>query len=383
MAAPEHHNSPPVPAGLAITAVRVPPPGSLAGHAAVGGSASGPDDDFRTCHALREKQELALWGNLDRCPTLAEAAEFWRGNAYEDRFLFLARLGHETAGLCSVTLPLRENTATAGVDVLVAPAYRRRGLGRVLLRHVEDLARSRGRTSLDGYFEVPIGHAATGATVPAKSGAGALPLAEPGTAFALASGYDLEQVERSSSLALPVPGDVLDQLAARATGTSGDYTLVWWDSSCPADLVDKFAELKAHMSVDVPTAGLDWGLEDWDAARVRSGEEQLARSGTEAVVVAAQHRGTGDLVGYTVLEWRPGVPASILQNDTLVVAAHRGHNLGLLLKLANVRRAQERWPAARSVLTWNASENQHMLAINGALGFKPAGYEGEWQKRLG
>jgi hypothetical protein len=24
-----------------------------------------------------------------------------------------------------------------------------------------------------------------------------------------------------------------------------------------------------------------------------------------------------------------------------------------------------------------------MLAINIALGFKPAGYEGEWQKRLG
>lgn len=332
---------------------------------------------------MREQQELALWGNLDRCPTLAEAAEFWRGNAYEERFLFLARLGHKTAGLCSVTLPLRDNTSTAGVDVLVAPAYRRRGLGRTLLRHVEDLARSRGRTSLDGYFEVPLRDAPAGATVPAKSGAGGLPLANPATAFALASGYELEQVERGSSLGLPVADAVLDRLAARAIETSGDYSLVWWDGPCPEDLVDKYAELKAHMSVDVPTAGLDWGLEEWDAARVRSGEEELERSGTEASVVAAQHRGTGDLVGYTVLEWRPGVPASILQNDTLVVAAHRGHNLGLLLKLANVRRAQQRWPAARSVLTWNASENQHMLAINGALGFKPAGHEGEWQKRLG
>lgn len=383
MAAVEHHASTPNPAGLAISAVHVPPPGSLAGPAAVDGSAIGPDDDFRTCHALREQQELALWGNLDRCPTLAEAAEFWRGNAYEERFLFLARLGHETAGLCSVTLPLRDNTSTAGVDVLVAPAYRRRGLGRTLLRHVEDLARSRGRTSLDGYFEVPLRDAPAGATVPAKSGAGGLPLANPATAFALASGYELEQVERGSSLALPVADAVLDRLAARAIETSGDYSLVWWDGPCPEDLVDKYAELKAHMSVDVPTAGLDWGLEEWDAARVRSGEEELERSGTEAAVVAAQHRGTGDLVGYTVLEWRPGVPASILQNDTLVVAAHRGHNLGLLLKLANVRRAQQRWPAARSVLTWNASENQHMLAINGALGFKPAGHEGEWQKRLG
>jgi hypothetical protein len=43
----------------------------------------------------------------------------------------------------------------------------------------------------------------------------------------------------------------------------------------------------------------------------------------------------------------------------------------------------EAQPAARSLLTWNAVENRHMLAINTLLGFKPAGYEGEWQKRLG
>jgi hypothetical protein len=77
------------------------------------------------------------------------------------------------------------------------------------------------------------------------------------------------------------------------------------------------------------------------------------------------------------------VPESIVQQDTLVTSEHRGRRLGMLTKVANLRRAQSRWPSARSVLTWNANENQHMLAINIALGFKPAGYEGEWQKRLG
>jgi hypothetical protein len=37
---------------------------------------------------------------------------------------------------------------------------------------------------------------------------------------------------------------------------------------------------------------------------------------------------------------------------------------------------------AESAIAWNASENRHMLAINFSLGFKPAGFEGEWQKRL-
>ena len=32
------------------------------------------------------------------------------------------------------------------------------------------------------------------------------------------------------------------------------------------------------------------------------------------------------------------------------------------------------------VITFNAAENDHMLAINIALGFRPAGYDGEWQR---
>ncbi|WP_411373924.1 hypothetical protein ACLH0K_12675 [Arthrobacter sp. MPF02] len=109
----------------------------------------------------------------------------------------------------------------------------------------------------------------------------------------------------------------------------------------------------------------------------------MVRSSVQSVVAAALHRETRELVAYTVLNWRPAVPASIAQQDTLVAGDHRGHRLGMLIKLANLRRAQARWRSARSILTWNASENQHMLAINIALGFKPAGYEGEWQKRLG
>jgi hypothetical protein len=128
---------------------------------------------------------------------------------------------------------------------------------------------------------------------------------------------------------------------------------------------------------------MDWEGEDWDAARVREEEQTMARGGVQSAVTAALHSATGELVAYTVLNWRPGVPASIAQQDTLVTAKHRGRRLGTLIKVANLRRAQGRWPSARSVLTWNASENQHMLAINIALGFRPAGYEGEWQKRLG
>ncbi|MDQ0690092.1 GNAT family N-acetyltransferase [Arthrobacter sp. W4I7] len=364
-------------AGLSIAAVEVPPVSGIASGAGHSGA------DFRECHALRVAHELAVWGNLDRCPTLPEALEYWRGNEYEERHLYLARLGSETVGMCSVTLPLRENFHTAGIDVLIAPAHRRQGLGHALLDHAEAVARNRGRTSLDAYHEVPLRGTEGTALLPAKSGAGGLPLDEPAVAFAVAAGYELEQVERSSRLELPVPPDVLDRLEADAAPRAADYTITGWDETCPEDLVHVYARLKETMSTDVPLAGLDWEREDWDDARVHEEEQALIRGGVQSAVTAAVHRSTGQLVAYTVLNWRAGVPDSIGQQDTLVESEHRGRRLGILIKVANLRRAQARWPAARSVLTWNANENQHMLAINIALGFKPAGSEGEWQKRLG
>jgi GNAT superfamily N-acetyltransferase len=368
--------------GLHIAEVAVPP--SDGTPLPIGQGSAGKDSaEFQECHALRVEHEIAVWGNLDRCPTLQEAAEFWRGNQYEERHQYLAKRGTETVGVCSVTLPLKENTCTAGIDVLIAPAHRRRGFGSALLEHAEAVARGRGRTSLDAYHEVPL-EAAKGANLlPAKSGAGGLPLDEPAVAFAVAAGYELEQVERSSRLALPVSGALLGRLESEALARSKDYVLTGWDDSCPEDLVHAYARLKAAMSTDAPIAGMDWEGEDWDAGRVRAEEQTLIQGGVQSAVTAALQGSTGELVAYTVLNWHPGVPESILQQDTLVTWGHRGWRLGMLTKLANLRRAQDRWPAARSVLTWNANENQHMLAINTALGFKPAGYEGEWQKRLG
>ena len=361
---------------LVIAAVVVPPAGGAPDTARVAG-------DLRDCQALRAAQDMAVWGNLDRCLTDREALEYWRGNRYEERPLFLARIGSEPVGLCSVTVPLQDNTATAGIDVLVVPRWRRRGIGRALLGHAEAVARTRGRSSLAAYHELPLGPPEGARMLAAKSGSGHLPMDHPATAFAVAHGYQLEQVERSSRLALPVPGDLLARLEAEGHAHAAHYTLTSWDDHCPEGLVAGYARLRVRMSTDAPTAGMDWQREDWDAARVREDESAFGRGGVQSSVAAALHRHTGELVAYTVLTWRPEVPGSLIQQDTLVAAEHRGHRLGMLVKAANLRRAQEKWPPARSVLTWNASENQHMLAINTALGFRPAGCEGEWQKRLG
>jgi GNAT superfamily N-acetyltransferase len=367
---------------LVITPVKIPLTADAGAYVPDGSPDSATE--FHECHALLEAYELEKWGNLDRCPTFLEDLEHWRGSEYVERRLFIAREGGQTVGMCSVTLPLRENTTTAGINVLVSVGYRRQGRGRRLLEHAEAVATARGRTSLDAYCELPADKVErAGPLVPAKSGAGGLPADDPSVAFAAACGYELEQVERASRLALPVPADQIQELESAARRRAGGYAVVAWGDTCPEWLVAEYAVLRNRMTIDVPTAGMNWEAEAWDPARVRHEERANGRGGVQAQVAAALHESTGRLVAYTVLTWRAGVPASIIQQDTLVTAEHRGRKLGLLIKAANLRAAQERWPVARSVLTWNAVENQHMLAINISLGFKPAGYEGEWQKRLG
>ncbi|MBT2594488.1 GNAT family N-acetyltransferase [Arthrobacter sp. ISL-72] len=364
--------------GLAITAVAVHEPGDE-------GTERGAD--LRACRDLRDAHHLAKWGNLDRGSTLREDQEYWRGTEYEERLQFLARLDGVPAGTCSVVLPLKENTGVAWIEVLVDARFRRQGIGRRLLAVAEEKGRGRERKVFEGYCEEPVQPwdelvGPDHEELPAKSGSGGVPLNLASTRFALACGYELEQVERSSRLALPVDPGLLATLEAGALVHARGYRVVGWEGSCPAPLVDAYAVLKGRMSADVPTAGLEAEIEEWDAARVRDEEQRWARSGVIPLVAAVQHAGTGELAAYTVLSYRPERPHVLIQEDTLVAGPHRGHRLGLLVKIANIRRAQEIWPAAASVITWNASENRHMLAINISLGFKPAGFEGEWQKRL-
>ncbi|WP_309108162.1 hypothetical protein [Arthrobacter sp.] len=160
------------------------------------------------------------------------------------------------------------------------------------------------------------------------------------------------------------------------------YSLVGWEGSCPGEFIAPYAELRGRMTANAPRAGLELEKVNRDTDRVREEQETWVKSGVEALVSAALHNGTGRLAGYSVLSYRRVKPHVVLQEDTLVASDHRGHRLGMVVKIANIRRAQETWPAARTVLTWNASENRHMLAINTSLGFKPSGFEGEWQKRL-
>ena len=129
----------------------------------------------------------------------------------------------------------------------------------------------------------------------------------------------------------------------------------------------------SRMSTDAPTGGLSYEEETWDVDRVRHVEDTWMQAGNISLVTAARHRESGELAAYSVLELAPSKPWLADQDDTLVAAGHRGHRLGMLVKIRNLRRLLADYPAVERVITFNAAENDHMLAINIALGFRPGG----------
>jgi hypothetical protein len=68
--------------------------------------------------------------------------------------------------------------------------------------------------------------------------------------------------------------------------------------------------------------------------------------------------------------------------DTSVLKAHRGHRLGLLLKLGMLYWLREEEPQLRAVDTSNAVTNTHMVGINEAIGYRVVGTSFEWQRRF-
>lgn len=347
-------------------------------------SLDAPDaTDFLEFSDLSDAVVLELWGNLDRATPRAARLEAWRDDDYEHLQLFFVRLDGRMAARSWVRFTQQENLQDAFLRVDVLQEFSGRGIGQALLRHAEELAAEHGRTTLQSYTEHAPGFDPDGLGIlKPGTGTGGVPAAARSVRFAVAAGYTLEQVTRFSALDLPPSDGVLDAQEREAAGIAGDqYQILGWTDRCPEEYVEQMALLMSRMSTDSPAGELHYDAEVWDAKRVRHVEDEWKRTGQESLVAVARHKDSGELAAYSVLQYSGEKPWLAVQDDTLVAKAHRGHRLGMLVKVLNLRRLQQGHPEVERVVTFNAAENDHMLAINFALGFRPAGYDGEWQRR--
>jgi RimJ/RimL family protein N-acetyltransferase len=179
---------------------------------------------------------------------------------------------------------------------------------------------------------------------------------------------------------LPVDEQRLANLEAEARGASSGYQLlIWWDHT-PDELLEDRALLERRMSTDAPHGDLPVEEEHWDGERIREYEAlHVARGRT---VLSAGAVKDGRLVAFTDLQVPLADPRRAHQAGTFVLAEHRGHRLGALVKTAVLRELASSLPAVRRISTYNYESNAPMVAVNEALGFRPAGQLSTWSLRF-
>jgi GNAT superfamily N-acetyltransferase len=263
--------------------------------------------------------------------------------------------GARVLGWYVIELPDLENLDRAMVIPLVHPAYRRRGVGRELLRHAAGRAAAGGRSVL--------GSVALQGTA--------------GEAFARQAGAKAGLVEARRVLDLTaVPPGTYPRLRADAAGKAGGYTLVRWLGATPDEYIAKIAGALNAMN-DAPS---DEGWEDdlWDADRVRQRHDGVVHLSTlHRYSVAALREETGEMAALTQVFIDPEVPWWGQQGITAVTGPHRGHRLGLLTKTTMLEWLAEAEPALERIITGNADSNSYMISVNETLGFRL--FEPAWQ----
>lgn len=227
--------------------------------------------------------------------------------------------------------------APVEVEIAVADGFRRRGVGKALLRAL--------RMALRG----------VAATMRTET------YSEDGVRFALSEGMSVGVRESRQVTVLP---------SAHAHGAvPRGFEVRSWAGNCPDDLVEDWALLRMRMSEAVPVGELSRIVHAADVEAVRVNERRMQEQGYVLVRSMATRDGAG--VGYTEMFLSQFDPEIVHQDDTFVEHRFRGKGVGRALKAENLRRLMSLPRAAESRLlqTYTAVTNEPMLALNRSVGF--------------
>lgn len=348
---------------------------------AIPDSLDAPDAaEFLACVEVRNTVWSDDSGTDDLSYTAAELLPGWQKTTFEPKRMFAGRLDGRLVARAVYETRTEEAADTVWLMAEVLRDARGHGVGEVLARHLESIALSEGKTRAIVYAP---SWKTGGIRIPSPTGFGSVPAGTPEVRLLQGLGYTLEQVERGSRLALPLESGVLQEAHDSALAAAGpDYRVHTWAGPTPPEWREGIAHLLTRMSTDAPTAGLEEPEDPWTVDRLLEDEAKEAESPRTSVVAAVEHLPSGALVGFTEMTVPAEVERSVDQEDTIVLREHRGHRLGMLLKAANVLWLERVSPGHPSIITYNAEENRHMLAVNEALGFVPFVYEGAWRKDL-
>jgi GNAT superfamily N-acetyltransferase len=268
------------------------------------------------------------------------------------RVLFGGYDATELVGTVALDLPLLDNLHVAYVQVGVLPERRRKRVGATLHETATDFVIGRGRSVVITEVHTPVGG-----------------LPSPGVRFAEAMGYTTAQVNEEKLVDLFATEPTWQAFVEEVAPHHAEYRFMSWTNVLPDELLDGYCALLESFNEEAPIGDLQVEREVWDGKRVRD-REALGRKSGRITVGTAAVAPDGSVAGFTEIVIRDVSPQRGFQSGTLVPKAHRGHRLGLALKLINHARVREQFPLCQRLLTGNAGANLHMNAVNDRLGYQ-------------
>jgi hypothetical protein len=179
-----------------------------------------------------------------------------------------------------------------------------------------------------------------------------------------------------------VDEEALETLHSKAKERASGYAVRQWTDFAPDDLIDDVAYLDGRLSTDAPMGDLGLEPDNVDADRIRAVEQVVVKRGRHSFHSGIVHEASGRLVAWTTISNDLDVPWHAWQQITIVDPDHRGHRLGALVKVENLRFFRANMPEVQIVDTFNAAENSYMIAINEDMGFRPKFAFANWKREI-
>ncbi len=267
----------------------------------------------------------------------------------DERYLYVPDGSDAPVGVLDISLPRRDNLHLVWAEIAVHPDHRGRGHGHAIMDEVLHRARESGRTT------VWVGTAEDDAR---------------SRTFLESYGfvYASHDARRRQVLADVNSAEVERLFTAAKTAAAG-YELVRLAPPVSEDVLIQLVEVTSAIN-DAPMGDLTYEDEKFDLQRLKDMETAREGRGDTMYRVAARHKESGEIGGHTVVVWNPLRPTTAGQGDTAVARTHRGHRLGMLLKIDMLHWIGDEHPEVEIIETWNNADNRYMIDVNEAIGYR-------------
>ncbi|HEX8509632.1 MAG TPA: GNAT family N-acetyltransferase [Propionibacteriaceae bacterium] len=312
-----------------------------------------PDDEVGVAHAVALLNDARRQDDPDGLQlypeVLSHQLRFGWDLEPEELYLCTPDGSATPVAVLELSLPLRDNLHLVWGDITVHPSCRRQGHGSTVMAELISRAQEAGRSTI--WLGVPDDE-------------------DGPRAFLERFGFRFgsRDARRRQVLADVDAAAVADQYA-RAQQRAADYVVERCTLPTPPEVLEQLVEVTAAIN-DAPMGDLSFEDEHFDVRRLQDFEAAAAGRQDRVYRIWARHRTTGEIGGHTVVTTNDYYPTFGWQADTAVSRGHRGHRLGLLLKVQMMHLLAEQEPQIQVVETWNNADNSFMIDVNEAIGYR-------------